>query len=341
MAVGVIVAAGVSVLSIPRQDAAPAVPLPRVSSDSAGAEETPPPPPEAPAPQAPAGEIPAAETPGGETPDGRSPADQTPAGQTAAGQIPAGQTAAEQSSANRNGEEATPPAAPATTAPAAEPAPEPPAFEPPPPPETEPPAEIQPAPAVPAAGSDAPAQDIAVPPSAPPPPEEASAVEPIPFEPRPAQTPEAHGPRLAILLLDDPEVPDLAERIGAVSFPVSIALDPRNSGDAARFAAAGVELVAVEREEEPTPLAGATARLRLDGEGGHLLRQDGGALSLPLVASASEEPVSRPLDRALYRAAQSGSAVLLLQPTEENLRALGAWLSHTDVEVVPLSTLEN
>ncbi|OWJ80513.1 hypothetical protein CDV49_01615 [Haematobacter genomosp. 1] len=194
---------------------------------------------------------------------------------------------------------------------------------------------------MPAAGSDAPAQDMAVPPAAPPAPEEASAVEPIPVEPRPAQTPEAHGPRLAILLLDDPEVPDLAERIGAVSFPVSIALDPRNSGDAARFAAAGVELVAVEREEEPTPLAGATARLRLDGEGGHLLRQDGGALTLPLVASASEEPVSRPLDRALYRAAQSGSAVLLLQPTEENLRALGAWLSHSDVEVVPLSTLEN
>ncbi|KFI34283.1 hypothetical protein CG51_04685 [Haematobacter missouriensis] len=329
MAVGVVVAAGASVLSIPRQDAAPAVPLPRVSSDSAGAEETPPPPPAAPAPQPSAGETPATETPGGELPDG----------QTAAGQTPA-----EQSSATQNGGEATPPAAPATTAesaPVAEPAPEPPAFEPPPPPETEPPAEIQPPPSVPASDSDAPAQDMAVPPAAPPPPEEASAVESIPVEPQPAVAPQAHGPRLAILLLDDPEMPDLAERVGEVSFPVSVALDPRNREDAARFAAEGVELVAVEREEEQEPLSGATARLRLDGQGAHLFRQDGGALSLPLIASASEEPVSRPLDRALYRAAQSGAAALLLQPTEENIRALGEWLSHTEVEVVPLSTLEN
>ncbi|QBJ24323.1 hypothetical protein [Haematobacter massiliensis] len=167
-------------------------------------------------------------------------------------------------------------------------------------------------------------------------------MEPVPADSQPAKAPAAEGPRLAILLLDDPQVPDLAERIGAVPFPVSIALDPGNTEDAARFAAAGVEVVAVEKEGEQTQLAGAAARLRLEGEGGHVLRQDGGALSLPLVASAGEEPVSRPLDRALYRAAQSGAAaVVLRQPTKESLLVLGEWLSRTEVVVVPLSTLEN
>lgn len=307
MAVGVIVAAGISVLSIPREDAAPAMPLPRTSSETAGAEETPPPPPAAPAVQPAPEQAATPETP----PEAAAPAEQSTGGDTS----PAAETT--------------------NVAPA-----EPPAFEPPPPPESEPPAEVQPAPAVPASGSDAPLPDAAIPAAAPPAPDAPSPVEPIPPEPQPAAAPAPQRPRIAILLLDSPEVPDLAERIGAMSFPVGVALDAGAAQDAVRLSAAGAEVLALDQGDERPDIAGATARLRLEAGAPLLLRADGASLDVALIASGQEEPVTRPLDRALYRAAQSGAAAIVLHPTEEGLRDLGDWLARTDVEVVPLSALE-
>lgn len=339
-AVGAILVVGVSILSQPRIDPAPPAPLPRVASDTAGATDTPPPPQE---PAPPETALPA-------VPD-----------QDAANQSPVSP-----------GEPAAPPEpTPEAFTPPPPPESEPPAV-PPSPAATDaigsgadnaaPPAattlSVAAPPAAPAPGPAGPAVAEA-PPAASSPSVAAAVSEPEPAPAAPAPPPmetvlpaatdqsadptarEAERPMLAILLLDTPEMPDLAERIGALPFPVTVAVDPaapEAAATASRLARAGAELLSLDASGAGGALLqGSAGRVVTAGGAPQLLAEDGTPRALPVVGGEGDA-VEGTLDRAMYRAVQSGRAAILAVPTPEFLRALSDWASRQPgIRLAPLS----